>query len=78
MNCNSNFITAKKIISIWRFYIMAKNMMNVAKGVATGLAIGAAVGYVGSMTKSKKRKSKKITNKAIKTVSDIMDSMAKI
>ena len=56
---------------------MAKSMMSMAKGVATGLCVGMAVGYVGKIVKDDKRKGKKLANKAIKTVSEIMDSLVK-
>ena len=77
MNCNSEIITAKKIIYTWRLYTMAKSMMNVVKGVAAGLAVGVAAGYIGAMSKSQKRKGRKIANKAIRNVSEILDGLAK-
>lgn len=54
---------------------MAKGAMNVAKGVAIGMAAGAAAGIVGKKMMDKNKKSlKKKTGKALKGMSNLMDT----
>ena len=56
---------------------MAKNTMGIIKGVTAGLAVGAAAGYIGSAMKYNKRKAKKVSARAVKTMNDIVDTLVK-
>ncbi|MBP3600015.1 MAG: hypothetical protein J6J30_02930 [Clostridia bacterium] len=56
---------------------MARSTMGIIKGVTAGLAVGMAAGYVGSAMKNNKRKTKKISSRAVKTVNEIMDTLMK-
>ncbi len=55
---------------------MTKNSMKVVKGVTAGLAIGAIAGYVGKNYTKDKRHMKKKANRAMATMTDVMDTVS--
>lgn len=69
---------AKSIITLWRFFIMARNTANLFKGIGTGLAAGVMVGVVSSVLMQDKKKNKRKFNKAIDTVEGVLDTMQDI
>lgn len=66
----------KYIIIFWRLKKVTKNTMKVVKGVTAGVALGALAGYVGRTMNSDKRHMKKKANKAMETMSDVMDTVS--
>ena len=70
------------LIWIGRIEAMAKQTMNVAKGVGLGLLTGAAVAAIGTKAMSGSRRKaahmKKNASKAIHTVGNIIGDMEKI
>lgn len=54
---------------------MAKNTMNIVKGVGAGLVAGMMFGLVGSTMMKNNKKTKRKASKAINTVEEILDSV---
>lgn len=54
---------------------MKKRTMSIVKSMAAGAAMGMLTGLAGTMMTDSKRDLKKKANKAIDTVSDIVDSV---
>ena len=54
---------------------MSKNLTNLAKGMALGMVAGAAAGYAGKkMMDNNKKPLKKKANRALKEMSNMMDT----
>ncbi len=71
-------MNAKSIITLWRFFIMARNTANLFKGIGTGLAAGVMVGLVSSVVMQDKKKNKRKFSRAIDTVESVLDSMQSV
>ena len=65
-------------IILWRSFVMAKNTMNVIKGVGAGLAAGIAAGFAGATMLRDNKRFKKKTAKAISTVGDLIEGVKDI
>ncbi len=63
---------------IRRSYIMAKNTMNVIKGIGAGLAAGMIVGFAGTLMLGDTKKYKKKTAKAMGAAGELIDSVKEI
>ncbi len=57
---------------------MAKNTMNIAKGVGAGLVAGLMFGFVGSVMMKDTKQNKKKTTKALEAVENIWDDVQEI
>lgn len=57
---------------------MAKNTVNIAKGVGAGLVAGLMFGFVSSVMMKDSRRNKKKAAKAIDTVENILSGMQEI
>lgn len=57
---------------------MAKNTMNMVKGVGAGLVAGMMFGFVSSVMMKDSRRNKRKASKAIDTVEGILDNMQQI
>ncbi|WP_369297550.1 hypothetical protein [uncultured Neglectibacter sp.] len=72
----------KCILILWRFKIMAKQVMNVAKGIGMGVLAGAAVAAIGTKamngTHKKAKVMKKNAGKAIHTVGNLIGDVEKM
>lgn len=72
----------KCILIFWRFKIMAKQVMNVAKGIGMGVLAGAAVAAIGTKamngTHKKAKVMKKNAGKAIHTVGNLIGDVEKM
>lgn len=55
---------------------MTKNTMKVVKGVTAGVALGVLAGYVGRTMTDDKKHMKKKANRAMETMSDVMDTVS--
>ena len=66
------------LILTGRIVIMAKNTMNIAKGVGAGLVAGLMFGFVSSVMMKDSRRNKKKAAKAIDTVENILSGMQEI
>ncbi len=73
-----NYRYAKAALTLWKGYIMAKNTLNIAKGVGAGLVAGVMFGFVSSVMMKDSRKNKRKAAKAISTVEGILDGMQEI
>lgn len=54
---------------------MAKNTMNIVKGVGAGLIAGMMFGFVSSVMMKENRRTKRKASKAIEAVEGILDGM---
>ncbi len=66
------------LILTGRIVIMAKNTVNIAKGVGAGLVAGLMFGFVSSVMMKDSRRNKKKAAKAIDTVENILSGMQEI
>ncbi len=68
----------KVVLMLWKGFIMAKNTMNMVKGVGAGLVAGMMFGFVSSVMMKDSRRNKRKASKAIDTVEGILDNMQQI
>lgn len=81
MNLKTALRLLKWIILIWRFSRMAKQAMNLAKGIGMGVLAGAAVAAIGTKAMGGNRKSrqlKKNAGKAIHTMGNFIGDVERM
>ena len=65
----------KIIFILWRYSIMKKQAMNVAKSIGAGVATGMIVGFVGSKMIGNDRRSRKKARKTLDSVGQVIDDI---
>lgn len=81
MNLKTALRLLKWIILIWRLRIMAKQAMNVAKGIGMGMLAGAAVAAISTKAMGGNRKNKQLkknAGKAIHTMGNFIGDVEKM
>lgn len=70
------------ILVFWRYYTMAKQAMNVAKGIGMGVLAGVTVAAIGTKAMSGNRKKARVmkrnAGKAIHTVGNLIGDVEKM
>lgn len=66
----------KFAIKLWRLKEMTRSTMKVVKGVTAGIAAGVVMGYIGKQMTNEKKHMKRKANRAIETMSDVMDTVS--
>lgn len=79
------FFFVRVAILIWRFSIVYRQSMNIAKGIGLGVVAGAAVAAVSSKmmgsrksAKTRAKEMRKSTAKAVHTVGQLIDGVESI